>query len=268
MSTSRDWFLRLVLAVVSPAGLLVASTLIQGCAAVHRITIEDERTVAWVPLNNTFAGGGRHDTSGNEIRPFWTGLLFHLGKYEHPDVTNMLGPDITYIGVAIEAKDGKHHFAAPAGPGDPFFWFNVVPEEGFGTSQTSPLAIEGDHPFFLFPNAIGLPPEGCYDPPDCDCACDNEHVRRVNPRLDPVAMLTLWQGPKGYTVAATPRDRGHNSFEVQIPGDLTVEVYTLSVNGMGGPEAELVTTLRNVKTIQVLFQTNIQHGEKMDPPWP
>ena len=255
--------------------------------------VEDDGVIAWTPIDNTFAGGGR--LSGSDVvRDYNKGFLMQLGSYE--DKSDPPGvPDWVIKEVLLK----KHRiFWGSAvkkrlAPSD-FEWINVGEDwTAFGGAALdhSPLLL--DHALQLYPGPAPEGPMGgditgirVKPPSDPERMIDYPHDaaasavdklyarcvrgRRLHALLNVQAILTYWQGARSWSYSASHGELSrHNQNDFTFSHSIRVEVHSYD------PEAEPSWTTEVFAPGEIdRIEIRVERGPgaagttRQDPPWP
>ena len=259
LGESKKWALP---AFIVTLVLLVTAGVIIGVLAWPdfevRLHLDDEHTAAWISHDNAFA------YKGLKPEKFRSGVVFQLGTYrEYRDAptgsNESARPTIltTFESLEIHGTDGTKTFMRGE-----FDWINIVGEH----KGKDPNPVDASNVGLLYPDNTktlcsdvdACAGAACLCPPECNLEEIPERclrLRRIDARFVPTAVITYWQGKKGYDVEA--RYGPHSSFDFLLKDEVTVTVYK------GGEPLPF-----NVGTIQKIIIRGPHvpgHGEAHDP---
>ena len=227
--------------------------------APRELIVEDEHWAAWMPIDNGFTQGYAYD--------YWNGVLFQLGRY-----VDEAGDEVAaYHHLTVYGSQGTK----PLNRGD-FTWMNIVSHR---PGKNPPMSLE--YVGLLYPDA-GTTTEcdmydacaGPYPQSGTTCVCANPpceeadlelipsecmRLRSMHSHFVPEAVITYWQGDKGYKLEAVQEARGgtHNEYTFTLKDPVELEVYkddTLLDLGVG-----------QVRKIIISGPPDVDHDEIIDP---
>ncbi len=253
---------------------------IGGCKPKAELFVQDENSVAWMTLNNTFAGGDpdyfSEEETENTSRPYWSGVLFQIGVYE-PDEGIEPQSIVKYVQL-YSGEDMVQEYTPSQ-----FTWINLVSEKNDWKQPLDPV-----HALLLYPNASA---DQCFCAFPAKCNADLFEDGCLRNRLlhgflrdvtdatlqKPARhILTYWQGVNGYTVKVK-QDHGPepfviSSYDFELHNRISVDVYIEKVKGSPPyPYLDDVDHFETGKIDRVAIITpapGTNHGLKHDPAWP
>ena len=242
---------RVVWVILMMAGLSLAAAGGNG----HRhgeLVLEDSDLASWTTIRNTFNQDPGHTP--------WDGVLIQLGEYLDEGK-----PLDRFESITFEDERG----ALLTLHAEDFRWIDIVAVD---PARSAPMGPQ--HLFELYPEAGTT--SGCSDFDACaleSCSCSTPpcktaayeplgrcvRSRSLHGVFTPFAVITYWQGPRGFELRVEPTLLGQHSRQVfsfndpvQIFMDgqlLTVgRIDSIHVNAKGCPRCEM-------------------HGASTDPPW-
>lgn len=213
------------------------------------LVIEDSQLVSWTVINNTFNQDPGHTP--------WDGVLIQVGDYLDAGRPFNIFDKITFEdvhGVVMTLRAGE------------FKWIDIV---AVNPARSAPMGIH--HLPLLYPEPGTT--SGCSDFDACaieNCSCASPpcmpagyeplgrclRSRSLHGLFTPSAVITYWQGSKGFDVAVEPLSLGEKSRQVFSFND-PVQIFK-----DGQP-----LSLGRITSIHVKAREDTLHGANEDPPW-
>ena len=213
------------------------------------LVVEDSELVSWMAINNSFNQDPGHTP--------WDGVLIQVGDYlDHGRPFNIF-ESITFEDIhgVLQTLDAGS-----------FRWIDIVAVD---PSRTAPMGL--NHLQLLYPEPGTT--SGCSDFDACaiqECSCATPpcapagyeplsrclRSRSLHGLFTPLAIITYWQGSKGFGITVEPTSLGIKSRQV-FSFNEPVQIY---VDGQP-------LSLGRIDSIHVNAKGGTQHGASEDPPW-
>lgn len=285
--TRRGWLLWVAFGFAGLMSGLCICWIIRVCPPppTPHLLIQDDDIAAWMTINNTFTV---REVGGVPVydRDLRAGVLIQVGEYDHGEA----------IFKEVVLKNGTTVVDTYA-KGD-FTWINVVSP---WTKPENPMD-PGTHEFFLYPNTIKtggkcaeveacvnksflcdpttIPKPQCHDPARHDTLLEDcLRGRLLHWGFDLSAIITYWEGPKGFSLAAAqnkpvmnvnrPGQKRNDYAFTFVDAPFTVDIYK-SPPVAGGSDLVRSYKLGEVTRIEVNADPNPKgpnHGNHQTPPW-
>jgi hypothetical protein len=231
------------------------------------VILEDSHAAVWMTFDNQWTNKATGWTR-------WEGVAFQKGMFYEYDFSGAKKPVMWTHTIKFENAGGGSVTLAS----DQYDWINVVPQHP--ASWNPPLT--GNEGYVLFPNNIES--TACDKLDECtpdvlpspvvDCDAPVSAVpepcargRSLRSRFDPSGVVTVWQGPGGYSMTAdyTGDVGSHGKFAFGWLDEIdSVEVFKEGTHVTATETA--IANLGTIVKITLAKPDDTPHGDMDEPP--